>query len=144
MSQSTANECFLKSARMSCGLDPIHSKLWIECLHSTSPLTLFISTILLHLASSQNASNQHLSHLFSKIIVLKTMIWTTIRRSPIYAMLQIYLKNVPYPTFVPTSTHTIYAIHFNQHIVLVTALKQLFWMLLVICSIRLNKASCLY
>ena len=64
VSQSTVKECILNSAPKSCDPDRIPSKLLIECLDSTPPsLTdLFNSS----LASSNNASNQLLSHLYSK------------------------------------------------------------------------------
>ena len=68
----TVRECILSSTPMSRELDPIPSKLLIECLDSILPsLTdLFNSS----LASSHNASNQLLSHLFSKRGVLIAMI----------------------------------------------------------------------
>ena len=66
MSQLTEKECIHNSAPKSCELDPIHSKLLIECLDS------------IYLASSHNASDQLMSHLFSKRGVLITMISTTI------------------------------------------------------------------
>ena len=93
---------------------------------------------------SHNASNQLLSHLFSKIGVLITMIWTTIGLSLIYALLLKYWKNLFYPKFLPTSTLTTFTILVNQHIVQVPALKQLFWKLLMICSFLLTKATYLY
>ena len=49
------------------------------------------------------------------------MISTTIGLSLIYALFLKYWKNLSYPKFLPTSTHTIFAILVNQHIVLVTA-----------------------
>ena len=69
---SQLKECILISAPTSCELDPIPSKLLIKCIDSILPsLTdLFNSS----LASSHNASNQLLSHLFSKRGVLITMI----------------------------------------------------------------------
>ena len=68
----------------------------------------------------------------------------TFSLSLIYALLLRYLENVSYPKFLPTSTHTIFTILVNQHIVLVTALKQLFRKLLMICSFLLTKATYLY
>ena len=64
VSQLTVKECILNSAPKSCELDPIPSKLLIECLDSIlhSLTDLFNSS----LASSHNASIQFLSHLFSK------------------------------------------------------------------------------
>ena len=72
------------------------------------------------------------------------MIWTTIGLSLIYALLLEYWKNMSYLKLLPTSTLTIFTILVNQHIVQVTALKQLFWMLLMICSFLLTKATYLY
>ena len=119
--QLTVKECILNSAPKSCELNPTHSKLLIECLDSTLPsLTdLFNSS----LASSHNASNQLLSHLFQTRGVLITMIWTAIGLFLIYALLQIYWKNLSYPQFLPTSTLTNFTILVNQHIVQVTVLK---------------------
>ena len=64
VSQLTMKECILISAAKSCYLDPITSKL----------STLIYSTLLLHLASSHNASNQLLLQIFSKSDVMITMI----------------------------------------------------------------------
>ena len=72
---------------------------------------------------------------------LITMIWTTIGLSLIYALFLRYWKNLSYPKFYPTSTLTIFTILVNQYIVLVTALKQLFWKLLMICSFFLTKET---
>ena len=77
MSQLTVKECILISAPKSCELDPIPSKLLMESLFSLS----IYSTLLLHLVSSHNASNQLLSHIFSNRGVLITMIQTTFRLS---------------------------------------------------------------
>ena len=74
VSQLTVKECILNSAPKSCELDPIPSKLLIECLDSILPSLTDLLTLLLHLESSHNASNQLLSHLFSKRGVLITMI----------------------------------------------------------------------
>ena len=92
VSQLTLKECILNSAPKSCELDPIPSKLLIECLDSILPSTLIYLTLLLHLASSHNASNLPLSHLFSNRGVLITMILTTIGLSLIYALLLRYWK----------------------------------------------------
>ena len=80
VSQLNVKECILNSAPKSCELDPIPSKLLIECLDSILPsfTDLFNSS----LASSHNASNQLLSHLFSKRGVLITMIFNNYR--PVY------------------------------------------------------------
>ena len=78
-----------------------------------------------YLASFHNASNQLLSHLLSNRGVMITLIRTTMGLSLIYALLQKYWKNLSYPKFLPNSTHTIFTILVNQHIVLVTALNAL-------------------
>ena len=111
LSQLTVKECILNSAPKSCELDPIPSKLLIEYLDSIlhSITDLFNSS----LASSHNASDQLLSHLFSKRCVLITMISTTIGLSLIYALLLRYWKNLSYPKFLPTSTLTIFTILVN-------------------------------
>ena len=64
VSQLTVKECILISAPNSCELDPIPSKLLIECLDSILPSLTDLFALLLHLESSHNASNQLLSHLF--------------------------------------------------------------------------------
>ena len=126
----------------------IVSSIWILlCLglkKKLYPIGHVYYTLLLHLESSHNASNQLLSHLFSKRGVLITVIWTTIGLSLIYALLLRYWKNLSYLKFLPTSTLTIFTILVNQHIVQVTELKQLFWKLLMICSFLLTKATYLY
>ena len=68
----TVKECILNSAPKSCEHDPIPFKLLIECLYFIlhSLTDLFNSSP----ASSHNASNQLLSHLFSKRGILITMI----------------------------------------------------------------------
>ena len=72
VSQLTVNERILNSAPNSCELDPIPSKLLLECLDTNLPsLTDLFNSCL---ASSHNASNQLLSHLFSKRGILITMI----------------------------------------------------------------------
>ena len=111
VSQITVKECILNSAPKSSDLDPIPSKHLIECLDYILPYLTdqFNSS----LASSHNSSNHLLSHLFSKRGVLITMIRTTIGLSLTYALLPRYWKNLSYPKFLPTSTHTIFTGHFN-------------------------------
>ena len=53
------------------------------------------------------------------------MILTTIGVSLIYALLLKYWKNLSYPKFLPTLTHTIFTTLYIQHIIVATALKQL-------------------
>ena len=74
VSQLTVKECILNSAPKSCELDPFPSKLLIESFFFFPFLSLIYLTLFLHLESSNNASNQLLSHLFSKRGVLITMI----------------------------------------------------------------------
>ena len=47
-------------------------------------------------------------------------------QGPMLFLLLMYWKNISYPMFLPTSALTIFAMLVNQHIALVTALKQLF------------------
>ena len=54
------------------------------------------------------------------------------------------LKNLSYSKFLSTSTHTISTTLFSQHIVRVTAQKQLYRKLLMICSFLLTKATYMY
>ena len=64
VSQLTVRECILNSAPKSCELYPIPYNLLIECLDSILPsLTDLFNS---YLASFHSASNQLLSHLFSK------------------------------------------------------------------------------
>ena len=74
VSQLTVKEYILNSASKSCELDPIPSKVLVECLILFTFHSLIYLTLLFYLASSHNASNQLLSHLFSKRGVLITMI----------------------------------------------------------------------
>ena len=125
VSQLTVKECIHISAPKSCELDPIPSKVLLECLVSILPsLTdLFNSS----LASSHNASNQLLSHLFSKKRCIDHNDLHNYRSlSQMYALLLLHRKNLSYPMFLPTSTLTIFTILINQHIVQVTVLKQLY------------------
>ena len=83
------------------------------------------------------------SRAFYKTGVLITKIRTNIGQSVIYALLLQYWNNLCHPTLLYASTHTIFTIHFNLHIVLVTALKQLIHKLIMITSILLTKEICM-
>ena len=72
------------------------------------------------------------------------MISINIGLSLTYALLLKYWRNLSYPKCLPTSTLTIFTLLVNQHIVQVTALKQLFWKLLMICYFLLTKVTYLY
>ena len=75
VSQLTVKECIPNSGPKSCEHDPIPYKLIIECLDSIIPsLTDLLNSSLVSGIFQHNASNQLLSHLFSKRGVLITMI----------------------------------------------------------------------
>ena len=144
MSQLTVKECILNSAPKSCELDPIPSKLLIECLDSILPsLTDLFNTSLASGIFPHCFKSAFVTPILKRSVLI-TMIWTTIGLSLTYALLLKYWKNLSYPKFLPTSTITIFTILVNQHIVQVTALKQLFKKLLMICSFLLTKATYLY
>ena len=126
VSQLTVKECILNSAPKSCELDPIPSKLLIECLDSILPS-------LTDLFNSSHASGIFpqcfKSALVTPILKKKCLDHNDLNNyRPIsnLCLLLMYWKNLSYPKFLPTSTLTIFTILVNQHIVQVTALKQLF------------------
>ena len=126
VSQLTVKECILNSAPKSCELDPIPSKLLIECLDAILPsLTdLFNSSL-----ASGIFPQCFKSALVTPILKKRCLDHNDLnnyRLSLIYALLLKYWKNLFYPKFLPTSTLTTFTILVNQHIVQVTALKQLF------------------
>ena len=141
VSQSRVKECILISAPESCYLDLNPSKVIVECLDSILPSHTDLLSSSLVSGITHNASSQLLSHLFSKRGILIIMIWTTIGLCLIYSFLLRYWKHLSYPKFLPSSTLTIFTVLVNQHIAQVTALKQLFWELLMICSFLLTKAT---
>ena len=63
VSQLTVKECILNSAPKSCELDPIPSKLLIECLDSILPSLTELFNSSLASGIFHNASNQLLSHM---------------------------------------------------------------------------------
>ena len=109
-SQLTVKECILIYAPRSCELDPISSKLLIECLD-------YILPSLTDLFNSTLPSGIFLQCIKSALVTPITTIT--------YALLLRYWKNLSNPKFLPASTLTIFTILVNQHIVQVTALKQL-------------------
>ena len=126
MSQLKVKECILSSAPKSCELDPIHSKLLIECLDSMLPsLTdLFNSSL-----ASGIFPQCFKSALVTPILKKRCLDHNDLNNyRPVSNLCFIakYWKNLSYPKFLPTSTLTIVTILFNQQIVQVTALKQLF------------------
>ena len=126
VSQLTVKECILNSAPKSCELDRIPSKLLIECLDSILPSLTDLFNSSLASGIFPKCFKSALVTPMLKKGVLITMILTTIGRSLIYALLLKYWKNLFYPKFLPISALTIFTILVNQHIVQVTALKQLF------------------
>ena len=126
VSQSTVKECTLISAPKSCELDPIPSKLLVECLDSILPtltdicnpslpsgifLQCFKSAIVVPMIKKRCLDPNYLNN-YRPVSNL----------CPIAKILE---KSCPIP-FLPTSTLTIFAILVNQHIVQITALKQPF------------------
>ena len=73
-SQSTVKKFILNSASKSCDLDPIPSKLLIECLHSIVPSLNDIFNSSLASGIFPQCFTQLLSHLFSKRGILITTI----------------------------------------------------------------------
>ena len=113
VSQPTVKECILNSALKSCDLDPIPSKLLIEYPDSILPSltdqffkSALVTPILKKSCLDHNYSNNYRPvtnlHFNAKIL-----------EKPVLSQ-------------ASSSTHTIFTIHVNQHIVLVTSLKQLF------------------
>ena len=126
VSQLTVKEYILNSAPKSCEIDPIPSKLLIEYLDS-----IFLS--LTGLFKSSPASGIFPQCFKSALVtpILKERCpdhndLNNYRPVLIYALLLRYWKNLSYPKFLPISTLTTFTIHVNQHIVHVTALRQLF------------------
>ena len=106
--------------------DPIPSKLLIECLDYILPsLTdLFNSSL-----ASGIFPQCFKSALVTPILKKRCLDHNDLNNyRPVSNLCFIvkYWKNLSYPKFLPTSTLTIFTILVNQHIVQVTALKQLF------------------
>ena len=119
-------ECILNSAPKSCELDPVPSKLLIECLDSILPsLTdLFNSSL-----ASGVFPQCFKSAIVTPILKRRCLDHNDLHSYQPFSNLSFivkYWKNLSYPKFLPTSTLTIFTILVNQHIVQVTALKQLF------------------
>ena len=127
VSQLTVKECILSSAPKSCELDPIHSKLLIECLDYILPsLTDLFNSSLASGIFPQCFKSALVTPILKKMCLDHNDLNNSIGLSLIYALLLKYWKNLSYPKFLPTSTLTIFTILVNQHVVQVTALKQLF------------------
>ena len=126
VSQLTVKECILNSAPKSCEHDPIPTKLLIECLD-------FILPSLTDLFNSSLASGIFPQCFKSALVtpILKKRCLghndlNNYRPVSNLCLIAKILKDLSYPKFLPTSTLTIFTILVNQHIVQVTALKQLF------------------
>ena len=115
VSQLTVKECILNFAPKSGELDPIPSKLLIECID-------YILPSLIDIFNSSLASGIF-QQCFKSALVTPILKKRCLDHN---ALLLKYWKNLSYPKFLPTSTLTIFTILINQHIVQVTALKQLF------------------
>ena len=129
---------------MSCDHDPDLPKHWIKCLDYILPSPTDLFDTSLALTSICNPSNQILSHLFSKKICHDhndfMKYWPI---SNLRFIAKIMEKHVLSKVF-SISTYSKSKIHFNHHIVLDTALKPLFWKMLMIRSNLLTMAICLY
>ena len=114
------------STPRSCELDPIHSKLLIECLDSILPSITY------------QFNSSLASGIFSQCIRSPPVTTFLKRRCLDHNYLSNYrpvfnlcfvakiLEKLCYSRFHPTSTHSIFILLVNRNIVLVTALKQLF------------------
>ena len=142
--QLTVKECIRNSAPKSCELDPIPSKLLIERLDSILPyLTDRFNYSLASGIFPQCIKSALVTPILKKMCLDHNDLNNNRPVSSLCFIAKIQEKHVLSNVF-PTSTHTIFAMHFNQRIIQVAALKQLFWKLLVICSILLAKATCPY
>ena len=126
VSQLTVKECILISAPKSCELDPIPSKLLIECLDSILPsLTDLFNSYL----ASGIFPQCFKSALVTPILKKRCLDHNDLNNyRPVSNLCFIakILEKLSYPKFLPTSTLTIFTILVIQHIVQVTAPKQLF------------------
>ena len=143
VSQLTVKECILNSAPKSCELDPIPSKLLIECLDYILPSL----TDLFNYSPVSGVFPQCIiSALVTPILKKRSLDHSdlnTYRPVSNVCFFAKYWKNLSYHKFLPTSTLTIFTILVNQHIQF-TARKQLFRKLLMICPFLLTKATYMY
>ena len=130
MSQSIVKDGILHSASKSCDLYPIHSKLLIECLDSTLHSVIdLVNSSLASGISPQCIESALVTPMMKKRRLGQNdlnnyrPVSNLCRSAKI--LVDIVLSQVSsYPKLLPTSTHTIFPILCNEHIVLVTALKQ--------------------
>ena len=140
MLQSTVKECILIFAPKSSDLHPIPSKLLIECigfiLFFLTDLfcSSFASDIFPHCFIISCRTNYHKKCLVYNYLnncrhVSNFLFITNVLKKLVLSLLSSYLNR-----------HNYYNI-FSHHIVLATALKQLFCNLLMICSFLLTTAT---
>ena len=141
VSQLTVKECILNSAPKSCEFDPIPSKLLIECLDYSLP-SLIDSSLASGIFPQCFKSAQVTPILKKRCLDHNDL--NNYRPVSSLCFIAKIRKNLSYPKSLPTSTLTISTILVNQHKAQVTALKQLFRKLLMICSFLLTKATYLY
>ena len=141
VSQLTVKECILIYAPKSCELDPIPSKLLIECIDSNLPsfIDLFNSSL-----ASGIFPQCFKSALVTPILKKRCLDHNDLNiYRPVsnpFLIDKILEKNVFSHVSSYLNSHNL----INQHIVQVTALKQLFRKLLVICFFLISKATNLY
>ena len=111
-SQLAVKECNLNSAPKSCDLDPIPSKLLIECQNSIIPSLTDLSNSSLTSGIFHNASNLLLSHQQSKTWMDNKNVYNYWLSLIITSLLK-YWKNLSYPKILLTSTHTTIKTHFS-------------------------------
>ena len=140
-SQLTVKECILIYAPKSCELDPIPSKLLIECIDSNLPslIDLFNSSL-----ASGIFPQCFKSALVTPILKERCLDHNDLNiYRPVsnpFLIDKILEKNVFSHVSSYLNSHNLV----NQHIVQVRALKQLIRKLLVICSFLISKATNLY
>ena len=126
VSQSTVKECILNYAPKSCDLDPIPSKLLIECLDYILPSL----TNLFNSSFPCGIFPQCIKSAIVTLIIKKGCLdhndLNNYRSVSNLCFIAKYWKKLSYPKILPTSTHTVFKMPFNQHIILVTAQKQPF------------------
>ena len=129
----------------SCELDPIPSKLLIECLYSIIPSLIdLFNSFLASGIFSQCIKSALVTPILKKRCLDHNDFNNYLPVSNQCFIAKILEKNLSYPKFLPISTLTIFTTLVKQHTVLVTALMQLFWKFFMICSFLLTKATYLY
>ena len=107
VSQLTVKECILNSAPKSCELDPIPSKLLIQCPDSILPSFTDLFNSLVAFCIFPQCFKSTLVSLILKTKCLDHNDLKNYRLSLVYALLLIYWKNLSDPKILPTSTHNV-------------------------------------